>query len=62
MRLILGGKLSLNEFSDNSVDNYFNFDMYLSQVSFTLGIVPIFVAWIYSEFLEYKRNSNSSKV
>ncbi|KAF8387682.1 hypothetical protein HHK36_026336 [Tetracentron sinense] len=31
------------------------------QVSFFLGIVPIFVAWIYSEFLEYKKNSISSK-
>ncbi|KAL5700332.1 N-acetylneuraminate 7-O(or 9-O)-acetyltransferase [Ranunculus cassubicifolius] len=27
------------------------------QVSFFLGIFPIFAAWIYSEFLEYKRNS-----
>ncbi|XP_043724013.1 protein REDUCED WALL ACETYLATION 2-like isoform X2 [Telopea speciosissima] len=32
------------------------------QVSFLLGIVPIFVAWIYSELLEYKKNSISSKV
>lgn len=32
------------------------------QVSFFLGIVPVIVAWIYSEFLEYKKNSFSSKV
>ncbi|RWR76415.1 protein REDUCED WALL ACETYLATION 2 isoform X1 [Cinnamomum micranthum f. kanehirae] len=32
------------------------------QVSFSLGVVPMFVAWIYSELLEYKKNSNSSKV
>lgn len=32
------------------------------QVSFLLGIVPVIVAWIYSEFLEYKKNSFSSKV
>ncbi|KAK9287963.1 hypothetical protein L1049_016408 [Liquidambar formosana] len=32
------------------------------QVSFFLGIVPVFVAWIYSEYLEYKKNSISSKV
>ncbi|XP_010270836.1 PREDICTED: protein REDUCED WALL ACETYLATION 3 isoform X2 [Nelumbo nucifera] len=32
------------------------------QVSFLLGIIPIIVAWIYSEFLEYKKTSISSKV
>ncbi|KAF5179638.1 Reduced wall acetylation [Thalictrum thalictroides] len=26
------------------------------QLSFFLGIIPIFAAWIYSEFLEYKKN------
>lgn len=31
-------------------------------VSFLLGIIPIFVAWIYSEFLEYKKSSHPSKV
>ncbi|KAK6930310.1 Cas1p 10 TM acyl transferase domain, partial [Dillenia turbinata] len=30
-----------------------------SRVSLVLGIVPIFAAWIYSEFLEYKKNSIS---
>ncbi|XP_076920694.1 protein REDUCED WALL ACETYLATION 4-like [Bidens hawaiensis] len=32
------------------------------QVSFLLGVIPIFVAWIYSEWLEYKRSSWASKV
>lgn len=32
------------------------------QVSFLLGIVPIIGAWIYSEFLEYKKNSLSAKL
>ncbi|XP_042492843.1 protein REDUCED WALL ACETYLATION 2-like isoform X2 [Macadamia integrifolia] len=32
------------------------------QVSFLLGIIPVFVAWVYSELLEYKKNSISSKV
>ncbi|KAK6913660.1 Cas1p 10 TM acyl transferase domain [Dillenia turbinata] len=31
----------------------------VGQVSFVLGIVPVFAAWIYSEFLEYKKNSIS---
>ncbi|XP_050232228.1 protein REDUCED WALL ACETYLATION 3-like [Mercurialis annua] len=31
-------------------------------VSFLLGIIPVFVAWIYSEFLEHKRTSTPSKV
>jgi hypothetical protein len=31
-------------------------------VSFFLGFVPIFVAWIYSELLEYKKSSSPSKV
>ncbi|KAK3005309.1 hypothetical protein RJ639_016218 [Escallonia herrerae] len=30
-------------------------------VSFLLGIIPVFVAWIYSEWLEYKRSSAPSK-
>lgn len=29
------------------------------QVSFFLGIIPVFAAWIYSEFLEYKKNTIS---
>ncbi|KAF3579828.1 hypothetical protein DY000_02029565 [Brassica cretica] len=32
------------------------------QVSFLLGVIPVFIAWIYSEFLEYKRSSLHSKV
>ncbi|GAB2296911.1 Protein REDUCED WALL ACETYLATION 3 [Dionaea muscipula] len=32
------------------------------QVSFLLGFVPVFVTWIYSEILEYKRYSSHSKV
>ncbi|CAM8979523.1 unnamed protein product [Rhodiola kirilowii] len=32
------------------------------QVSFLLAFVPVFVAWIYSEYLEYKKNSVTSKV
>ncbi|OVA13564.1 Cas1p 10 TM acyl transferase domain [Macleaya cordata] len=32
------------------------------QVSFFVGIIPIFVAWLYSEFLEYKKTSISSKM
>ncbi|XP_058201298.1 protein REDUCED WALL ACETYLATION 3 [Rhododendron vialii] len=31
-------------------------------VSFFLGFVPIFVAWMYSELLEYKKSSSPSKV
>ncbi|GER42743.1 O-acetyltransferase family protein [Striga asiatica] len=31
-------------------------------VSFLLGVIPVFVAWIYSEWLEYKRSSSLSKV
>ncbi|KAF5944782.1 hypothetical protein HYC85_018859 [Camellia sinensis] len=31
-------------------------------VSFLLGFIPIFVAWIYSELLEYKKSSSPSKV
>ncbi|XP_071690814.1 protein REDUCED WALL ACETYLATION 2-like isoform X2 [Rutidosis leptorrhynchoides] len=30
------------------------------QVSFILGIIPIFVAWLYSEFLEYKKTAAAS--
>ncbi|KAL3833605.1 hypothetical protein ACJIZ3_008341 [Penstemon smallii] len=32
------------------------------QVSFFLGIIPVIVAWIYSEWLEYKKTSSPSKV
>ncbi|KAI4295397.1 hypothetical protein L6164_035446 [Bauhinia variegata] len=32
------------------------------QVSFLLGVIPVFVAWIYSEFLEYRKNSSPPKV
>ncbi|CAA6673133.1 unnamed protein product [Spirodela intermedia] len=32
------------------------------QVSFILGYVPVFVAWIYTEVLEYKKSSSPSKV
>ncbi|KAF3546329.1 hypothetical protein DY000_02004891 [Brassica cretica] len=32
------------------------------RVSFLLGVIPVFIAWIYSEFLEYKRSSLHSKV
>ncbi|CAI9773263.1 unnamed protein product [Fraxinus pennsylvanica] len=32
------------------------------QVSFLLGIVPVIVAWIYSEWLEYKKSPSPSKV
>ncbi|KAL8460853.1 hypothetical protein ACS0TY_032381 [Phlomoides rotata] len=32
------------------------------QVTFLLGVIPVFVAWIYSEWLEYKKLSSPSKV
>ncbi|KAL3615171.1 Protein REDUCED WALL ACETYLATION 3 [Castilleja foliolosa] len=32
------------------------------QVSFLLGIIPIIVAWIYAEWLDYKKSSFPSKV
>ncbi|XVF87207.1 hypothetical protein PTKIN_Ptkin18bG0100400 [Pterospermum kingtungense] len=32
------------------------------QVSFLLGVIPVFIAWIYSEFLEYKKFASHSKV
>ncbi|KAF6156592.1 hypothetical protein GIB67_014571 [Kingdonia uniflora] len=32
------------------------------EVSFFLGIISVFVAWIYSEYLESKKNSISSKI
>uniref|UniRef100_A0A7N0T3U8 Cas1p 10 TM acyl transferase domain-containing protein n=1 Tax=Kalanchoe fedtschenkoi TaxID=63787 RepID=A0A7N0T3U8_KALFE len=32
------------------------------QVSFLLGFIPVLVAWIYSEFLEYKKTSSPVKV
>ncbi|KAJ6772236.1 N-ACETYLNEURAMINATE 9-O-ACETYLTRANSFERASE [Salix koriyanagi] len=31
------------------------------QLSFLLGIVPIFAAWIYAEYLEYKKNTTLAK-
>nr|XP_029143624.1 protein REDUCED WALL ACETYLATION 2 isoform X5 [Arachis hypogaea] len=31
------------------------------QVSFLLGIIPVLIAWIYSEFLEYRKTSAPSK-
>ncbi|MBA0595079.1 hypothetical protein Gorai_011957, partial [Gossypium raimondii] len=30
-------------------------------VSFLLGVIPVFIAWIYSEFLEYKKSASLSK-
>ncbi|KAJ6754192.1 O-ACETYLTRANSFERASE FAMILY PROTEIN-RELATED [Salix purpurea] len=32
------------------------------QVSFLLGFIPVFVAWIYSEFLEFRKTSSPPKV
>ncbi|XP_011085272.1 protein REDUCED WALL ACETYLATION 3 isoform X2 [Sesamum indicum] len=32
------------------------------QVSFLLGIIPVFVAWLYAEWLECKKSSSPSKV
>ncbi|XP_040991004.1 protein REDUCED WALL ACETYLATION 2-like isoform X1 [Juglans microcarpa x Juglans regia] len=32
------------------------------QVSFLLGIIPVIAAWIYSEFLEYRKSSVDAKV
>lgn len=32
------------------------------QVSFLLGIIPVFITWIYSEMLEYKKASSPLKV
>ncbi|XP_010938200.1 protein REDUCED WALL ACETYLATION 1 isoform X2 [Elaeis guineensis] len=32
------------------------------QVSFLLGFIPVFVAWIYSELLEYRKSTASPKV
>ncbi|XP_057536587.1 protein REDUCED WALL ACETYLATION 3-like [Amaranthus tricolor] len=32
------------------------------QISFLLGFIPILVAWVYSEILEYKKSSSHSKV
>lgn len=32
------------------------------QVSFLLGVIPVFVTWIYSEYLEYKKTSSPTKV
>ncbi|XP_043700877.1 protein REDUCED WALL ACETYLATION 4-like [Telopea speciosissima] len=32
------------------------------QVSFLLGIAPVFIAWIYAEILEYRKSSSTPKV
>ncbi|XP_020868697.1 protein REDUCED WALL ACETYLATION 4 isoform X1 [Arabidopsis lyrata subsp. lyrata] len=32
------------------------------QVSFLLGVIPLMIAWLYSEFLEYRRSSLHAKV
>ncbi|PIN23602.1 O-acetyltransferase [Handroanthus impetiginosus] len=32
------------------------------QVSFLLGVIPVIVAWIYSEWLEYKKSASTPKV
>ncbi|KAF8031074.1 hypothetical protein BT93_D0303 [Corymbia citriodora subsp. variegata] len=32
------------------------------QVSFLLGIIPVFIAWIYSEYLEFRKSTSVSKV
>ncbi|KAJ3695279.1 hypothetical protein LUZ60_000656 [Juncus effusus] len=32
------------------------------QVSFLLGLFPVLIAWIYSEFLEYKKSSSPAKL
>ncbi|KAG6423607.1 hypothetical protein SASPL_114008 [Salvia splendens] len=32
------------------------------QVSFLLGVIPIYISWIYSEWLEHKKSSSPSKV
>lgn len=32
------------------------------QVSFLLGVAPVFVAWVYSEILEYRKSSSPLKV
>ncbi|KAH6765250.1 O-acetyltransferase family protein [Perilla frutescens var. frutescens] len=32
------------------------------QVSFLLGVIPVIVAWVYSEWLEFKKASSPSKV
>ncbi|KAL9858078.1 putative N-acetylneuraminate 7-O(or 9-O)-acetyltransferase [Arabidopsis thaliana] len=32
------------------------------QVSFLLGLIPLMIAWLYSEFLEYRRSSFHAKV
>ncbi|KAE8655320.1 CAS1 domain-containing protein 1-like isoform X2 [Hibiscus syriacus] len=31
------------------------------QVSFLLGVIPVFIAWVYSEFLEYKKSASLVK-
>lgn len=31
------------------------------QVSFFLGIVPVFAAWLYSEYLECRKNWSATK-
>ncbi|KAG6509035.1 hypothetical protein ZIOFF_034424 [Zingiber officinale] len=32
------------------------------QVSFLLGFLPVFIAWLYSEVLEYRKSSSLTKV
>ncbi|KAJ4806660.1 O-acetyltransferase-like [Rhynchospora pubera] len=32
------------------------------QVSFLLGLFPVLIAWVYSEFLEYRRSSSPAKL
>lgn len=32
------------------------------QVSFMLGVVPVFISWIYAEILEYKKSLAHSKL
>ncbi|KAG0462541.1 hypothetical protein HPP92_021017 [Vanilla planifolia] len=34
----------------------------VGQVSFLLGFIPVFTAWLYSEILEYRKCSSLSKV
>ncbi|KAL3019935.1 hypothetical protein AAZX31_05G117500 [Glycine max] len=39
-----------------------NLSMLMWGVSFLLGVIPVFVSWIYSEYLEYKKLSSPPKV
>ncbi|KAI9387295.1 hypothetical protein POPTR_010G148500v4 [Populus trichocarpa] len=38
-----------------------SFPVTRGQFSFLLGIVPVFAAWIYAEYLEYKKNNTLAK-